>query len=61
MKNKKNEIVAEWKSQIATSNSLIVDNAELHNLGSSINCLGRRVATYTTRDPKEIAKVLAEI
>jgi len=40
---------------------LIVDNAELHNLGSSINCLGRRVTTYTTRDPKEIAKVLKEI
>jgi len=33
----------------------------LHNLGSSINCLGRRVTTYTTRDPKEIAKVLAAI
>jgi len=40
---------------------LIIDNAELHNLGSSINCLGRRVTTYTTRDPKEIAKVLKEI
>ena len=61
MKNTKNGTVAEWKSQIATSDSLIVDNAELHNLGSSINCLGRRVATYTTRDSKEIAKVLAEI
>jgi len=40
---------------------LIIDNAELHNLGSSINCLGRRVTTYTTCDPKEIARVLAEI
>ncbi len=40
---------------------LIIDDAELHNLGSSINSLGRRVTTYTTRDPKEIAKVLAEI
>ena len=35
------------------------DNVELHGLGSSINCLGRRVTSYTTRDPKEIAKLLA--
>ena len=38
---------------------LIIDNAELHNLGSSINCLGRRVTSYTTRDPSEITKLLA--
>ena len=38
---------------------LIIDNVELHGLGSSINCLGRRVASYTTRDAKEIAKLLA--
>ena len=38
---------------------LIIDNIELHGLGSSINCLGRRVASYTTRDAKEIAKLLA--
>ena len=35
------------------------DNVVLHGLGSSINCLGRRVASYTTRDPKEIAKLRA--
>ena len=35
------------------------DNIELHGLGSSINCLGRRVTSYTTRDRKEIAKLLA--
>jgi hypothetical protein len=35
------------------------DNIELHGLGSSINCLGRRVTSYTTRDAKEIAKLLA--
>ena len=29
-----------------------------YGLGSSINCLGRRVTSYTTRDPKEIAKLL---
>ena len=29
---------------------LIIDNVELHGLGSSINCLGRRVTSYTTRD-----------
>ena len=38
---------------------LIVDNVELHGLGSSINCLGRCVTSYTTRDAKEIAKLLA--
>ena len=40
---------------------LIIDNAELRGLGSSINCLGRRITSYTTRDPKEIAKLLATI
>ena len=35
--------------------------SELHDLGSSINCLGRRVASYTTRDAKEIAKLLAMV
>ena len=40
---------------------LVIDNVELHGLGSSINCLGRRVASYTTRDPKEIAKLLAMV
>ena len=38
---------------------LIIDNIELHGLGSSINRLGRRVASYTTRDAKEIARLLA--
>ena len=38
---------------------LVIDNIELHGLGSSINCLGRRVTSYATRDPKEIAKLLA--
>jgi len=33
----------------------------LHGLGSSINCLGRRVTSYTTRDAKEIAKLLATV
>ena len=37
------------------------DNVELHGLGSSINCLGRRVTSYTTRDAKEIAKLLAMV
>ena len=40
---------------------LIIDNEKLHGLGSSINCLGRRVTSYTTRDPKEIAKLLAVV
>ena len=40
---------------------LIIDNTELHGLGSSINCLGRRVTSYATRDAKEIAKLLAMV
>jgi len=40
---------------------LIIDNAELFGLGSSINSLGRRVTSYTTRDANEIAKLLAAI
>ena len=38
---------------------LVIDNIELHGLVSSISCLGRCVTSYTTRDPKEIAKLLA--
>ena len=34
------------------------DNVELHGLGTSINCLGLCVASCTTRDAKEIAKLL---
>ena len=40
---------------------VIIDGVELYNLGSSINSLGRRLTTYTTRDPKEIEKVLANV
>ena len=40
---------------------VVIDNAELHNLGSSVNCLGRRLTTYTTRDAKEIRKILAQL
>ena len=35
------------------------DTIELHGLGSSINYLGRRVTSYTPRDAKEVAKLLA--
>ena len=35
------------------------DNTELHGLGSSINRLGRRATSHTTRDAKEIARLLA--
>ena len=44
---------------IAMLSGVLVGNAELHNLGSSVNCLGRRLTTYTTRDRKEIAKLLS--
>ena len=37
------------------------DNIYLHGLGSSINCLGRRVTSFTTRDRKEIAKLSAMV
>ena len=40
---------------------VLIDNAELHNLGSSINSLGRRLTTYTTRDAKEIGEILAQL
>jgi len=40
---------------------LVIDNIELHGLGSSINCLGRRVTSYTPRDEKEVAKLLAMV
>jgi hypothetical protein len=33
----------------------------LYGLGSSINCLGRRITSYTTRDAEEIAKLLAMV
>jgi len=40
---------------------LIIDNVELHGLGSSVNCLGRRITSYTTRDAREVAKLLAMV
>ena len=38
---------------------ILIDNAELYNLGSSINYLGCRVTSYSTRDPGEIKKLHA--
>ena len=40
---------------------LIIDNIELHGLGSSINCLGCRIASCTTRDRKKTAKLSAMV
>ena len=40
---------------------VIIDNAELHNFGSSVNSLGRRVSTYSIHDAKEIKKLLAQL
>ena len=45
----------------AKSEIVIIDSAELYNFGSSVNCLGRRLTTYTTRDAKEIAKVVGAL
>ena len=44
-----------------TAAAAILGNIELHGLGSSANCLGRRVTSCTTRDAKEIAKMLAMV
>ena len=38
---------------------VLIDKAELHNFGSSVNSLGQRVTTHSTRDAKEIKKLLA--
>ena len=38
---------------------ILIDNAELYNLGSSINYLGCRVTNYSTSDQKEIKKLHA--
>ena len=38
---------------------ILIDDAELHNLGSSINYLGCRVTNYSTCDSKEIKKLHA--
>ena len=40
---------------------VIIDGKELYNFGSSVNSLGRRLTTYSTRDPKEIGMILAQI
>ena len=40
---------------------ILIDNAELHNLGSSINYLGCRVTNYSTSDPKEIKAVRGNV
>ena len=45
----------------AETDTALIDNTELHGLGSSINCLGRRITSYTTRDAREIAKLLAMV
>ena len=51
--------VDDFDSTIPHSRFSKSDNIELHGLGSPINCLGRRVTSYTTCDAKEIAKLLA--
>ena len=40
---------------------VLIDSAELYNFGSSVNCLGRRLTTYTTRGAKEIAKIVGAL
>jgi len=38
---------------------IVIDGKELVGLGASVNRLGRRVTSYTTRDADEIAKLMA--
>ncbi len=38
---------------------IVIDGKELIGLGASVNRLGRRVTTYTTRDAVEIAKLMS--
>ena len=47
--------------KVFTEQGVSMLSAELHNFGSSVNCLGRRLTTYTTRDAKEIKKILAQL
>jgi hypothetical protein len=42
-------MIADWTNRAGDS---------ISRWTSSINCLGRRVTSYTTRDAKEIAKLL---
>ena len=59
--NRQYKVLAVTYSDDFHDRFLIIDNEELHGLGSSINCLGRRVTSYTIRDSKEIAKLLAVV
>ena len=55
----KRKPLEKWAFRGACPQDFRIDNVELHGLGSSINSLGRRVTSYTTRDAKEIARLLA--
>ena len=50
-----------WSLSPGFSQDFRIDNVELHGLGSPINCLGRRVTSYATRDAKEIVKLPAMV
>ena len=51
---------ASMKSPAFGGTAVFSDTREIV-LRSSINCLGRRVTSCTTRDAKEIAKLLAMV
>ena len=55
----KRKSLEKWAFRGVCPQDFRIDNVELHGLGSSINSLGRRVISYTTRDAKEIARLLA--
>jgi hypothetical protein len=50
----------EAEAAVAAGNTPSGSSCVLH-VGVAINCLGRRVTSYTTRDAKEIAKLLAMV
>ena len=49
-----------WVSLTTGGNTPSGSSCVLH-VDVAINCLGRRVTSYTTRDAKEIAKLLAMV
>ena len=51
----------DFDTTIPHSRFFNLGNVELLGPGLSINCLGQRVTFCTTRDAKEIAKLLAMV
>ncbi len=57
----KRKTLEKWAFRGVCPQDFKSDNIELHGLGSFIICLGCRVTSFTTRDAKEISKLLAMV